>query len=272
MENQSCSRKLLGLLVLLETLAFICGTEVCSNTILPGSKGDQGDSGDEGDHGKLGKTGPPGQRGLRGELGSQGEEGRTGKPGPAGEKGDKGFRGADGPIGLKGKPGTTCDCGRYRKVVGQLDINIGKLKNSVKFMKNVILGIKETEENFYLIVKEARKFRDALMNCKLRGGTLAMPKTEDANSLIANYVSQAGLTRVFIGLRSLEQEGLHEYTDSSPLQNYTAWAPGKPRDPPTKDNCVQMASTGAWSQVDCDITMYYVCEFLKRKRAPATEL
>lgn len=32
--------------------------------------------------------------------------------------------------------GTTCDCGRYRKVVGQMDINISKLKNAVKFLKN----------------------------------------------------------------------------------------------------------------------------------------
>lgn len=33
-------------------------------------------------------------------------------------------------------PGTTCDCGRYRKVVGQLDVSIGKLSNTVKFVKN----------------------------------------------------------------------------------------------------------------------------------------
>lgn len=33
-------------------------------------------------------------------------------------------------------PGTTCDCGRYRKVVGQLDVSVGKLRNAVKFVKN----------------------------------------------------------------------------------------------------------------------------------------
>lgn len=32
-------------------------------------------------------------------------------------------------------PGTTCDCGRYRKVVGQLDVTIGKLRSAVKFVK-----------------------------------------------------------------------------------------------------------------------------------------
>lgn len=31
--------------------------------------------------------------------------------------------------------GTTCDCSRYRRVLGQLDISIGKLRNAVKFVK-----------------------------------------------------------------------------------------------------------------------------------------
>lgn len=32
--------------------------------------------------------------------------------------------------------GTVCDCGRYRKVVGQLDISVARLKTSMKFVKN----------------------------------------------------------------------------------------------------------------------------------------
>ncbi|KAJ8353830.1 hypothetical protein SKAU_G00213970 [Synaphobranchus kaupii] len=270
MGTPQCSRRILVLLVLLKIFTLICATEVCSNTILPGSKGDQGERGDEGDQGRLGKAGPPGQRGLRGELGSKGNLGQTGKVGPAGTRGNKGLQGADGPIGLKGKPGSTCDCGRYRKVVGQLDINISKLKNAVKFMKNVILGIKETEEKFYLIVKEGRKFKEAQMNCKLRGGALAAPETADTNNLIAEYVTQAGLTHVFIG-QCGQGLGGADLDDSHP-QNYTAWAPGEPREPPTKDGCVQMSSTGAWSQLECDVTMYYVCEFLKRKRGPPSVL
>ncbi|KAG9339345.1 hypothetical protein JZ751_023737, partial [Albula glossodonta] len=168
--------------------------------------------------------------------------------------------------------GSTCDCGRYRKVVGQLDINISKLKKAVKFMKNVILGIKETEEKLYLIVKEARKFREAQLNCRLKGGTLAVPDGEDVNTLIAGYVAQAGLTQVYIGWRGREQEGGEAGPDTvmggSVRQNYTAWALGEPREPAARDSCVKMSSTGAWSQTECDLAMYYVCEFIKRKRAP----
>lgn len=31
--------------------------------------------------------------------------------------------------------GATCDCGRYRKVVGQLDVTISKLRSAFKFIK-----------------------------------------------------------------------------------------------------------------------------------------
>lgn len=32
--------------------------------------------------------------------------------------------------------GTVCDCGRYRRVVGQLNINVARLNTSIKFVKN----------------------------------------------------------------------------------------------------------------------------------------
>lgn len=32
--------------------------------------------------------------------------------------------------------GTVCDCGRYRRVVGQLNINVARLNTSIKFLKN----------------------------------------------------------------------------------------------------------------------------------------
>ncbi|XP_006636133.2 collectin-10 isoform X1 [Lepisosteus oculatus] len=269
MDNQKLTGNLL-LLLLFQHFIFNYGTEVCSNTILPGMKGEQGGKGDEGEEGKMGKMGPPGLKGLPGEPGSRGDFGMMGKIGPVGAKGDKGVKGIEGPPGFKGKPGITCDCGRYRKVVGQMDINISKLKNSVKFVKNVILGVKETDEKVYLIVKEAKKYKEALINCRLRGGTLAMPKDEDTNSLIASYVSQAGLTRVFIGLHDSDKEGQFVYVDGTPLQNYTGWSPGEPNNAFVNENCVEMENTGFWNDVECDLTIYFVCEFWKKRRAAAT--
>lgn len=256
-------------------LSFISGsTEVCTNILLPGAKGDQGEIGEEGDQGKLGKDGPPGPPGETGETGLEGEMGHTGKMGPIGDKGDKGDKGLEGISGLKGKPGTTCDCGRYRKVVGQLDVNVGKLRNAIKFVKNVILGLKETEERYYLLVKETKRFGEALMNCKLRGGTLAMPKTSDTNHLMAEYVSQAGLTRVYIGVQAQSKDAVgtssYVFADSSPLQGFAAWSPEEEPhsrvSPTTNSSCVELLSTGTWSHVECEATMFFICEFPKSRR------
>ncbi|XP_034729327.1 collectin-10 isoform X1 [Etheostoma cragini] len=249
-------------------------TEVCTNALLPGAKGDQGETGEEGDQGKLGKNGPPGLPGVSGEMGLKGDVGHQGKMGPIGDKGNKGDTGLEGPSGLKGKPGTTCDCGRYRKVVGQLDVSVGKMRKAVKFVKNVILGLKETEECYYLLVKEPKRFREALINCKLRGGTLAMPKTSNTNRLMADYVSQAGLARVFIGLQAKSKDTVgtsdYVYADSSPLQGFAAWSQEEELNsrvsPNTNSSCVELLSTGTWSHVECEANLFFMCEFPKSRR------
>ncbi|XP_063736411.1 collectin-10 isoform X2 [Eleginops maclovinus] len=245
---------ILALCVFVAVFNYIsASTEVCTNTLLPGAKGDQGTIGEVGEEGKLGKNGPPGLPGI---------------------KGDPGYI---GPAGLKGKPGTTCDCGRYRKVVGQLDVNVGKLRNAVKFLKNVILGLKETEERYYLLVKESKRFGEASMNCKLRGGTLAMPKTSNTNQLMADYVRQAGLTRVYIGVQaqSKDTDGTRAqvFTDSSPLQGFAAWSQEEELNsrvsPPTNSSCVELLSSGTWSHVECEAAMFFICEFPKSRRRGA---
>ncbi|XP_052473586.1 collectin-10 isoform X1 [Carassius gibelio] len=277
MDGRNFSRNLFLFLFICNVYLYCTTTEVCSNSILPGSKGYPGEVGAEGEEGRMGKTGPPGQRGLTGRYAEKGEMGRIGKMGPNGMRGDKGQDGINGLPGLKGKPGkcqsvfsTTCDCGRYRKVVGQMNINISKLKNAVKFLKNVVLGIKETEKMFYLLVTEARRYRDSLLNCKLRGGSLAMPRTTETKTLLADYIREADLTHVFIGLKVGVTEVGYMYVDGNSFLNSTVGSLQSPR--MDKGDCVQLDSTGAWSQVDCGTTQYYICEFVKIKNTSATSV
>ncbi|XP_038665713.1 collectin-10-like isoform X2 [Scyliorhinus canicula] len=267
MEVERMKKFLLLLIVLqVQTLSFSAthrpASDICAtHIILPGPKGEQGETGHSGEAGKTGKLGPPGSKGLFGEAGQNGEVGRRGKVGPVGSKGDKGNKGYPGPPGLKG---SFCDCGRYRKIVGQMDINIARLNNTMSFVKNVIAGIKETAEKFYLIVKEGKNYNAALVHCKDRGGSLAMPKDEETNTLIAAYVNKTGLSRVFIGVNDLEKERQFTYTDSTPLQNYSHWRPGEPNNAFGGEDCVEMVSDGGWNDVECHLTMYFVCEFLKK--------
>ncbi|XP_031295387.2 collectin-10 isoform X2 [Camelus dromedarius] len=242
-------------------------TEVCAtHTISPGPKGDFGEKGDPGEEGKHGKVGRMGPKGIKGDLGDIGDQGNIGKTGPIGKKGDKGEKGLPGIPGGKGKAGTVCDCGRYRKVVGQLDISVARLKTSMRFVKNVIAGIRETEEKFYYIVQEEKNYRESLTHCRIRGGMLAMPKDEAANTLLADYVSKSGFFRVFIGVNDLEREGQYVFTDNTPLQNYSNWKEGEPSDPYGHEDCVEMLSSGRWNDTECHLTMYFVCEFVKKKR------
>ncbi|XP_055490581.1 collectin-10-like isoform X2 [Leucoraja erinacea] len=210
------------------TASDSCTTHI----ILPGPEGEHGEKGDLGEPGKTGKQGPAGSKGLIGEPGQKGEIGQRGKIGPIGAKGDKGYRGLPGSPGMKGQP--------------------------------VIAGIKETEERFYLIVKEGKNYNAALVHCKVRGGSLAMPKDEETNSLIAAYVNKTGLSRVFIGVNDLEKERQFMYTDSTPLQNYSHWRPGEPNNAFGGEDCVELVSDGGWNDVECHLTIYFVCEFLKK--------
>ncbi|XP_059909801.1 collectin-10-like isoform X2 [Gadus macrocephalus] len=236
-------RRLLLLVNLLSLMELIgsCGSpEVCNTVLLPGPKGDKGEAGDVGEQGTQGKLGPPGAQGATGETGLLGEPGHMGKMGPIGDRGEKGVTGWTGPSGIQGKP--------------------------------VLLGLRETEERYYLLVTESRAFEEALVSCRLRGGALAMPKTRDANRLLADYVSGSGLTAVFIGLQARSVNGTrtqeeYVFADSSPLGGFAAWGPGQGSPSGTNNSsCVELLDTGSWAPAACHLAMFYICEFPKTRR------
>ncbi|XP_004914539.1 collectin-11 isoform X1 [Xenopus tropicalis] len=244
--------------------------ETCSVQILvPGLKGDAGEKGEKGAPGRPGRVGPPGEKGELGDKGIKGSMGRHGKIGPIGSKGERGDVGEIGPPGPNGEPGIPCECGQLRKAVGEMDIQVAQLATEVKFVKNalpspaVVAGVRETDTKIYLLVKEEKKYIDAQDYCQGRGGTLSMPKDETTNSLIASYINQAGLSRVFIGINDLEREGHFVYSDRSPMQTFNKWRQGEPNNAYDEEDCAEMVSSGGWNDVSCLITMYFICEFDK---------
>ncbi|XP_025938389.1 collectin-11 isoform X3 [Apteryx rowi] len=226
--------------------------ESCSVQILvPGLKGEAGEKGEKGAPGRPGRVGPPGEKGEMGDKGQKGSVGRHGKI---------------GPIGSKGIP---CECSQLRKAIGEMDIQVTQLMTELKFIKNAlpspaaVAGVRETDNKIYLLVKEEKRYLEAQLYCHGRGGMLSMPKDENANSLIASYINQAGLTRVFIGINDLEKEGNFVYSDRSPMQTFNKWRSGEPNNAYDEEDCVEMVASGGWNDVACHITMYFVCEFDK---------
>lgn len=127
----------------------------------------------------------------------------------------------------------------------------------------MLAGIRETREKYYYIVQEEKNYREASAHCRIRDGILAMPKDEATNAVLADYVSNSGLYRVFIGVSDMEKEGQYMYADQTPLQDYSNWKEGEPQDPSGQEDCVEMLSTGKWSDTECRVAMYFVCEFPK---------
>lgn len=126
-----------------------------------------------------------------------------------------------------------------------------------------VAGIKETESKVYLLVKEEKRYSDAEAYCQTRGGHLAMPKEEGANAAVAAYITEAGLSRVYIGIHDLDHEGVFAHVDGSPMTTFSKWRKGEPNNAYDDEDCAEMVASGEWTDVSCHPTMYFVCEFDK---------
>ncbi|XP_077477282.1 collectin-11 [Stigmatopora argus] len=238
--------------------------EACTVQILvPGLKGEPGEKGTKGAPGRPGRVGPPGEMGQPGLKGQKGIMGHHGKVGPYGMKGMKGDMGDQGPKGPDGEPGFPCECSPIRKLMGEMDIMVDQLAFELKFIKNAVAGIKETDTKVYLLVKEEKRYSDADHYCQARGGHLAMPKDEGANTALAGYITDGGLSRVYIGVHDQDVEGFFTYVDQTPMSTFSKWRKGEPNNALDNEDCVEMVASGEWTDVACHPKMYFVCEFAK---------
>lgn len=112
-------------------------------------------------------------------------------------------------------------------------------------------------------MKEEKHHADAELYCQARGGHLAMPKDEGANAALGEYITTAGLSRVYIGIHDLNQEGVFTYVDLSPVTAFSKWRNGEPDNACDAEDCVEMLASGEWTDVACQPTMYFICEFDK---------
>uniref|UniRef100_A0A3Q2DCD4 Collectin-11 n=1 Tax=Cyprinodon variegatus TaxID=28743 RepID=A0A3Q2DCD4_CYPVA len=266
-----------------------------------GLKGEKGAPGRPGRVGPLGESGQPGIKGQKGIMGHHGKFGPRGIKGVKGDLGDPGPRGPNGEPGeishlipfneihfswlrqahlmknsqivnphvLALSSGVPCECTPMRKMIGEMDIVVAQLSSELNFIKNAlpspaaVAGIKETDSKVYLLVKEEKSYADAEAYCQARGGHLAMPKDDGANALIAGYITEAGLSRVYIGIHDLDREGVFTYVDGSPMTTFSKWRKGEPNDAFDDEDCSEMVASGEWTDVACHPTMFFICEFDK---------
>lgn len=105
----------------------------------------------------------------------------------------------------------------------------------------MILGVKEVGQKFYLLLREERKHDAAQLDCRLRGGTLALADSENISTLLGSYISEAGLTHALVGTGGEPERG-----------GNTTVSTGR---------CTQVASDGGLSRAECHAQKFYICEF-----------
>lgn len=112
-------------------------------------------------------------------------------------------------------------------------------------------------------MREEKPYADAQAYCQTRGGHLAMPRDETSNAAIAAYMAEAGLSGAYVGVHDLRQEGLFTYVDLSPIGIFSKWRQGEPSSGDDDEDCVEMVASGEWTDVACNRTTCFVCEFEK---------
>lgn len=114
-------------------------------------------------------------------------------------------------------------------------------------------------------------------DCRVRGGTLALPKTKALSdylidSLIYSYGS--GL-QIWIGLSDKAKEGTFQWEDGTPLlaTDYQNWPQGVNGTNPNRDCvCLDPSRSGQWAEDSCSDTLFglilherpYVCQYKAR--------
>lgn len=126
-----------------------------------------------------------------------------------------------------------------------------------------VAGVRETDSEIYLLVKEEKRYADAETYCQTRGGHLAMPRDEASNAAIASYIAEAGLSGAYVGVNDLRNEGVFTYADLSPITTFSKWGLGEPSGGDDDEDCVVLVASGEWMDVACNPAMCFVCEFEK---------
>ncbi|XP_021358007.1 lymphocyte antigen 75-like [Mizuhopecten yessoensis] len=100
-------------------------------------------------------------------------------------------------------------------------------------------------------------FESAQKFCGFSNANLVKIESREVHNFIERLVFQSnGVTEFWIGLNDIEQEGLFEWIDRSPL-SYDQ----RRKENSATDNCViQEVATGSWVTVPCEERHFYVCE------------
>lgn len=110
----------------------------------------------------------------------------------------------------------------------------------------------------YLFCPIPRPFDDAEPHCADDGAGLVIIDDAGENQWVLDQANLFGMSKPWIGLTDLDQEGVWVWADGS-TPDYLNWNGGEPNNAGNED-CVQLYPSGAWNDIKCATPYAVICE------------
>ena len=118
----------------------------------------------------------------------------------------------------------------------------------------------------YQVIEEAKSWNAAEEYCKLIGGHLAMPKTQDEIDFLVSITSAYDFEHIWLGANNNSIDEVWRWVDGSPVE-YFNWIEGQPNNSAGEEHYLDMytkeLSAGKWNDLRDSSSLVggFVCEF-----------
>ncbi|XP_028287952.1 mannose-binding protein C-like isoform X2 [Parambassis ranga] len=207
-----------------------------------------------------GPPGPPGDKGDNGIIGPSGADGAPGPPGPFGRKGIQGERGPPGFPGPPGPPGPLGDCEICNQDTMNRDIElltkrISKINQAINYS-----FVRKVGQKYFVSHKERRSFSTAVQFCSQRGLELALPQSDEENSMLMEIFGDV-YKAAWINVNNKRAEGSFAVDMKNRPLTFTKWEEGQPGTFTQDTGCTMLTENGIWRVTqECFLNAFIICQ------------
>ena len=113
----------------------------------------------------------------------------------------------------------------------------------------------------YDVHVELKTHAEAIEVCKSLGRQLVEPTSASANSEVTALAKAKGVSRFWIGIHDITNEGTFTYESNGQPIGYKNWNYGEPNDWGSGEDCAEInVNTGKWNDLSCNNKQSFVCD------------
>ena len=133
----------------------------------------------------------------------------------------------------------------------------GKRPNIIWENKYTVLVSYFSDE--YYVHVEPKTHAEAIRVCKRLGRQLFEPRNFSTKSKVIALAKTKGVTRFWIGIHDITNEGNFTYDSDGQKISYKNWFPNEPNNIGSGEDCVEIMG-GNWNDLPCNGKRSFVCE------------